>query len=120
SMRSNTPWPALISEKASWGERSVVNSLMSAPAMKPLFLAEQNTMARGGLSSSSLSRTDSSRSTSPDNTFVEAPALSKVMKATPSASVSSFQCEYADIGGLPLDVVAADDLEVADQRPVVR
>src|SRR6202023_1973091 len=68
-----------------------VNSLISAPATKPLFLAEMTTTPRGRVRSSVASTPSSSVSTSADSTFAEVPGLSRVSQAMPSASLSTFQ-----------------------------
>src|SRR5580700_6731017 len=68
-----------------------VNSLMSAPATKPLFFAEITTTPRGARRSSVATSPSSSVSTLPDSTFAEVPGLSRVSQAMPSASISSFQ-----------------------------
>src|SRR6266404_3249017 len=68
-----------------------VNSLISAPATKPLFLAEITTTPRGRSLSSAASRPSSSLSTLPESTLAELPGLSIVSQAIASESRSSFQ-----------------------------
>ena len=68
-----------------------VNSLISAPATKPLFLAEITTTPRGRSFSSVASRPSSSLSTPPESTLAELPGLSIVSQAILSESRSSFQ-----------------------------
>src|ERR1700732_2231252 len=102
-----------------------VNSLISAPATKPLLLPEITTTARGRSFSSAASRASSSVSTPPESTLAELPALSIVSQAIPSESRSSFQD--------PLAVSfmmsgrrdrtrrgAGADLEIAHQRAMIR
>src|SRR3981081_1957430 len=102
-----------------------VNSLISAPAPKPLFLPEITTTPRGKSFSSVASRASSSVSTLPESTLAELPGLSIVSQAIPSESPSSFQD--------PLAVSfmmsgrrdrarrgAGADLEIAHQRTMIR
>src|SRR5882672_77791 len=70
-----------------------VNSLISAPAMKPLFLPEITITARGGSCVSGASTSSSSRSTRLERTLAEVPGLSIVSQTTESASRSTFQDE---------------------------
>src|SRR5215469_3815051 len=66
---------------------------MSAPAMKPLFLAESTTMPRGRSIEISSSRESSSRRTWLESTLVEVPGLSAVSQRMPSASREICQAE---------------------------
>ncbi len=68
-----------------------VNSLMSAPAMKPLFFAEITITPRGGSLRKDGNRASSSVSTSLERTFADVPGLSIVSQTMPSASRSVFQ-----------------------------
>src|SRR5579883_1681912 len=72
-----------------------VNSLMSAPAMKPLFLPEITTRPRGGTAATSSSSASSSRSTWLESTLTEVPGLSAVSQTMPSPSRSIFQARVA-------------------------
>src|SRR5208282_6368976 len=106
-----------------------VNSRMSAPAMKPLFLAEITTSARGGCFSSPASSPSSSTRTLPESTLAEVPGLSSVSQATPSASFSRLQLravsllmlELSGDPGAPVGSGAAARVhqEVAHQRAMI-
>src|SRR4029077_7419586 len=108
-----------------------VNSRMSAPAMKPLFLAEISTSPRGGSRSKVARCSLSSASTAAESTFAEVFGLSKLSQAMPSASRSSFQAGAVSVmaargrvgknssgRGGPCGG-AALHLEVAHQRAVI-
>src|SRR5215472_17474114 len=108
-----------------------VNSRMSAPATKPLFLADSTTSARGSCCSSAASRPSISSSTAPESTLAEVPGLSSLSQATPSASRSRVQLLALSLlmvdalGGrdrslLRTGAAAGVDLEVAHQRPMIR
>src|SRR5262245_51507059 len=101
---------------------------MSAPAMKPLFLAERITSPFGGFCANGAISAPSSSSTARPSTLVDVPGLSRVSQAMPSASRSTFHaaatgvfigepygesCRWAAGQG-----VFANG-EVADQRTVV-
>src|ERR1700677_337208 len=110
-----------------------VNSLMSAPAMKPLFFADITTTPRGGGNAIRSSRALSSRSTPLDSTLVEVSGLSTVSQTMPSLSRSIFQAEeeasiffiFPPSGARSgrrralLGVVRAH-VEIAHQRTVIR
>src|SRR6516165_3168796 len=72
----------------------VRNSPMSAPAMKPLFLAERSTTPLGSSRVICASTSLSSRRTSSLMVLALAPALSKMSQAMPSSSRASFQCRH--------------------------
>src|SRR5919109_2623189 len=114
-----------------------VNSLMSAPAMKPLLFAEITTTPRGMSRSSAARRASSSASTPLERTLAEVPGLSIVSQAMPSASRASLQDPLAVSfmyglpsrrGGFPRSSggrggarrSAGADLEIAHQRPMIR
>src|SRR5579862_3577351 len=107
-----------------------VNSLMSAPAINPLFLAEMTTTPRGGSRSRRASSPSSSSSTLPESTLAEEPGLSRVSQAMPSESRSSFQelpgvsfmscAPWGESGsGGGSSARRGAHLEVAYQRPVI-
>src|SRR5580692_462295 len=111
-----------------------VNSLMSAPAMKPLFLAEMSTRPRGRDCSSFPRCSLSSASTLAESTLAEVPGLSKLSHAMRSASSVSVQAGAAAAAGSFMGVYQAEgksggrgtsaagtaqDLEVAHQRAMV-
>src|SRR5690242_7304698 len=107
---------------------------MSAPAMKPLFLAEATTSPRGGLCCNGRRRPSNSMSTPLERTFAEVSGLSSVSQTMPSASVSDFQeppvllfisntplWEASRNGrGRFLRSSAGTYVEVADERAMVR
>ncbi len=64
---------------------------MSAPAMKPLGLADFTTTPAGRRAAISVSLSANSRTTGPDSTLVVPDWLSQVSQAIPSASNSSVQ-----------------------------
>src|SRR6266404_6714675 len=102
-----------------------VNSLISAPATKPLFLAEITTTPRGRSFSSAASRPSSSLSTLPESTLAELPGLSMVSQAIASESRSSFQDPVAVsfmMSGRRNRARrgAGVDLEIAYQRAMIR
>src|SRR5256884_230340 len=101
-----------------------VNSLISAPATKPLFLAEITTAPRGRSFSSAASRPSSSPSTPLESTLAEVPGLSIVSQAIASASRSSFQAAVAVsfMSGRRSRARrgAGADLEIAHQRAMIR
>src|ERR1700761_4898749 len=99
---------------------------MSAPATKPLFLADMTTTPRGALCASGRSRASSSVSTSLERTLAEVPGLSSVSQTMPSASVEDVQFGLVlmvgsrDGGGRIDSRCLRADVEVANERPVVR
>src|SRR5213082_3385850 len=101
-----------------------VNSLISAPATKPLFLAEITTAPRGRSFSSAASRPSSSPRTPLESTLAEVPGLSIVSQAIASASRSSFQAAVAVsfMSGRRSRARrgAGADLEIAHQRAMIR
>src|SRR5579862_4294111 len=108
-----------------------VNSRMSAPATKPLFLAEITTSARGNSFSSAASRPSSSISTLPESTLAEVAGLSSVSQATPSASFSRAQLRAPSLlmrqtlggrgrGFFRGGVAAGRHHEIAHQRAMIR
>ncbi len=67
------------------------NSRMSAPAMKPLALAERITRPLGGSSAMRSTSASSSISTSCENVLTDSPARSKDSTTTPSGRASACQ-----------------------------
>src|SRR5271168_1601993 len=107
-----------MSAYASSGVRSAVNSLISAPAMKPLALAESTTTPTGLIAAISVSLPASSLRTEADSTLVEVPGMSQVSHAMRSASTSSVQQLTASMGSGGHFGGLADG-EIADQRQMV-
>src|SRR6185312_13850105 len=111
-----------------------VNSLMSAPAMNPLFLPDCTTIPRGGFCCSGRRIASNSRRTPLESTFVEVPGLSSVSQRMPSASVADLQepLVLSFIGDTPQETVsrnagsrslrhrAGADMEIAHEWPVIR
>src|SRR5271156_7029352 len=93
------------------------NSLMSAPAMKPLRFAEHNTRPAGFCASTWVSAAARSLMTAADSTLVALPGISQVSQAMRSASTSRFQALVMVSRRGPRGFV---DREIANERQVVR
>src|SRR6187200_916046 len=89
---SNTSLPSIRKALASSALASCVNSSMSAPAAKPLSLADRIASPLGGMPARWSAMLPSSRSASLEKVLVLVPARSKYSHARLSESVVSFQC----------------------------
>ncbi len=92
AIRWKTCWPRRMASLTLPLASNSANSLMSAPAMKPLALAERITMPFGGSSARRSSTLSSSISTACAKVLTELPARSNDSTMTPSSRCSSFQC----------------------------
>src|SRR5258707_9336576 len=122
---SNPSWPSRVRAIAWWASFSFVNSSMSAPAAKPLSLADRIARPLGGIVARCSAIFPSSRSASLEKVLVSEPARSNRSHARWSASTSSFQC-LSSIGFLSsyverlLDVGDGHALAVHDLDPELR
>src|SRR6185437_11432223 len=100
-----------------------VNSLMSAPAMKPLFLPESTTTPRGGGNAIRSMMASSSRRTWLESTLADVPGLSTVSHTIPSLSLSICHAAVAvsAIGsGRGRVLFTRAHVEVAHERAMIR
>src|SRR5215207_2114524 len=107
-----------------------VNSLMSAPATKPLAFADLTMTARGRSAVKELTSVPSSASTFLESTLALTPGLSRISHAMSSASRSSFQADASSfillrpvtgpMSGRRAARSSGGDVEVAHERAVIR